>query len=233
MSGGAVPLAGDEIDSSKDALKKMMAPKPTIFGPLDFTQLNVLVLIIVFSASGLVSVEDLGFVLLSSIYVYMMSKFVFPSMASQIPPNVFGEGRVLGIYVWVGGLVGLFLPLVYIFGGFAEGDRKGVEAAAPHVFLLSCQVLSEGVTFNSRAFSLPIRAFVPIFYNTRRIFTILDWIRMDFGKGLEAVAFVKWLQFGRALAVANLIFWSYNLFCFLLPVYLPRAFRTYYVHTGR
>ena len=36
-----------------------------------------------------------------------------------------------------------------------------------------------------------------------------------------------WLHFGQALAVANLVFSSFNFFCFLIPVYLPKAFKIY------
>lgn len=78
---------------------------------------------------------------------------------------------------------------------------------------------------------------VPVFYNTKRIFTILDWLRADFWKqtaDLDLPSFssssaaVLWLRFGWGLAVANLVFWSFNLFCFLIPVYLPKAFRIYH-----
>jgi hypothetical protein len=34
---------------------------------------------------------------------------------------------------------------------------------------------------------------------------------------------------GRAFAAANLAFWGFNLFTFLLPFYLPKALRRYYL----
>jgi hypothetical protein len=37
-----------------------------------------------------------------------------------------------------------------------------------------------------------------------------------------------WSWFGRVLAVANTIYFSVNLFCFLIPMFLPRAFETYF-----
>lgn len=231
MSGGAVPI-GEAIEPREPQ------KTPSLLGSLSFTQLYVLVLIVVFSASGLVCLEDMAFVLLSSIYIFVVSKVAFPATTETSRARAFGKTRLFALYVGTGGVVGLFLPLAYIFGGFVEGDKKGVEAAAPHVFLLSCQVFLEGLSF-ALGFSLPARAMVPVFYNTRRIFTILDWLRADFGKQTEDLdkpsssssafpAADLWLRFGQALAVANLLFWSFNLFCFLIPVYLPKAFKIYH-----
>lgn len=230
MSGGAVPI-GDAVEPRE--------PQKTgsLLGSLSFTQLYVLVLIVVFSASGLVCLEDVAFVLLSSVYIFIVSKVAFPATSATSRVRAFGKTRLFTLYVGTGGVVGLLLPLAYIFGGFVEGDKKGVEAAAPHVFLLSCQVFLEGLSY-ALEFSLPARAMVPVFYNTKRIFTILDWLRADFWKMTEDLDLpssasssstaVLWLHFGRALAVANLVFWSFNLFCFLIPVYLPKAFRIYH-----
>lgn len=46
---------------------------------------------------------------------------------------------------------------------------------------------------------------------------------MEILKGLKEDIFV-----GRVLAVANMAFWSFNLFGFLIPVYIPKAFKMYY-----
>lgn len=37
-----------------------------------------------------------------------------------------------------------------------------------------------------------------------------------------------WVWFGRVLAAANLIYFSINLFGFLIPQFLPRAFEKYF-----
>jgi len=58
--------------------------------------------------------------------------------------------KILGPYVFVGAIVGLFLPLAYIFEGIFEGDKEGIKAAAP-----AAQVLMEGRAFSDR-FSIPI-----------------------------------------------------------------------------
>ncbi|WCJ36672.1 C2H2-like zinc finger protein [Euphorbia peplus] len=106
-----------------------------------------------------------------------------------------------------------------------QSNKEGVRAAAPHLFLLSCQVYLEGVVFSDK-FAIPIHVFVPVFYNSKRIFSIVEWLVSEFSDVKEGSG--RRVQIGRGLALANMAFWGYNLFGFLLPVYLPRAFSKYY-----
>ncbi|KAL2542079.1 hypothetical protein Adt_03057 [Abeliophyllum distichum] len=62
-----------------------------------------------------------------------------------------------------------------------EGDKVGSTGAAPHVFLLASQVFMEGLA-SAGGFLLPIRVFVPVLFNTRRIFTIVEWLRVEISK---------------------------------------------------
>lgn len=39
---------------------------------------------------------------------------------------------------------------------------------------------------------------------------------------------VAWYWFGRGLAIANLVYFSINLFAFLIPKFLPKAFDMYF-----
>ena len=41
-----------------------------------------------------------------------------------------------------------------------------------------------------------------------------------------------WYLFGKGLAVANLAYFSINLFGFLIPSFLPRAFERYFQQRG-
>ena len=43
---------------------------------------------------------------------------------------------------------------------------------------------------------------------------------------------IAWYWFGRSLALANLAYFSINLFGFLIPRFLPRAFERYFKETG-
>ncbi|MQL78761.1 hypothetical protein Taro_011204 [Colocasia esculenta] len=206
---------------------------------LSFRHLNVLAVATVLSATGMVPLADLAFFAFSLAYVPLLARFAFPAAATAPEPPVFSgrETRALGRYVLLGAAVGLLGPTAYILAGvLGFGSREGSAAAAPHLFLLSCQVFMEGVTFAGH-FSLPVRAFVPVFYNSKRMFTIADWLRAEMeaaaAEGEEQEGLTTWrrrllLHPGRWLAMANLVFWAFNLFCFLLPVYVPRVFKRYY-----
>ncbi|KAL6320576.1 hypothetical protein AAG906_008576 [Vitis piasezkii] len=214
--------------AAKNVHHPTMAPTSNRF--LTFRQLNALAVIVVFSASGMVSIEDFVFVVFSYIYIHFISKVAFPP-----PPNASTQERVfdpnnkfLSLYVFIAAIIGLILPIAYIFHGILEEDKQGIKAASPHVFLLSSQVFMEGVAFSDK-FSIPISVFVPVFYNSRRIFTIVEWLRNEIGKVDEEYGgSAGRVYIGRALAIANMVLWCFNLFGFLLPVYLPRAFKKYY-----
>ncbi|RWR72208.1 hypothetical protein CKAN_00041800 [Cinnamomum micranthum f. kanehirae] len=198
---------------------------------LALRHLNTLAAMLIFIAFGMVRIEDIAFVVFVFIYTIFLFKFAFPNPTpSHVEPPVFNN-RLLFYYFQFAALVGLYLPIAYILEGVFRGEKERIEAAVPHFFLLASQVFMEIFSF-WRGFSLPVRAFVPISYNTRRIFTIVDWVRSEFGKVDEEVGGGGgWrLQVGKGLAVANLVLWSYILFGLLLPVYLPIVFKRYCGH---
>jgi len=183
----------------------------------------------VLAASGMVGFQDLALVLFSIIYMHFLSKFAFPTLSPADRQPVFNRNsKILNLYVLFAAIIGLFLPILYIFEGILEGDKEGIKSAVPHVFLLASQVFMEGVSVSDR-FSLPIRVFVPVFYNSVRMFTLVEWLEDQMIKvGVGEGSTRRRLYVGRALAVVNFGFWAYNLLGFLLPVYLPRAFNIYY-----
>ncbi|XP_019056459.1 PREDICTED: uncharacterized protein LOC109115968 [Tarenaya hassleriana] len=199
-------------------------------GLLSFHQLNSLAIIVVLSTSGLVCVDDLAFVLFSLVYFIFLSRSVFPPKTPKIDgPLTSPSNKTFRLYVAAAGIVGLVIPICYICHGVFEDDKVGIRAAAPHVFLLASQVFMEGVA-SRRGFSAPMRILIPIFYNARRILTIVEWLRGEFTKETPEFGTIsrRRMLAGRALATANMAVWSFNLFGVLLPVYLPRAFKRYY-----
>ncbi|XVF50846.1 hypothetical protein PTKIN_Ptkin04bG0136600 [Pterospermum kingtungense] len=240
MSGGVGPTCNDiSLPNEEAQAPEKSHPNPIkpVSNPanssktrfLTLRQLNCLAVMVITAASGMVSPEDFAFVFFSVVYMYLLLKVAFPR---KIPPKdsmVFDpRNKILRLYVTIGAIIGLYLPVAYIFEGILEGDKEGIKAAAPHVFLLSSQVFMEGVAFSDR-FSIPVRVYVPVFYNTRRIFTLVDWLRSEFSEvdHVNSVS-ARRLYVGRVLAVANMAFWCFNLLGFLLPVYLPKAFKMYY-----
>ncbi|XXG49862.1 hypothetical protein AAC387_Pa02g3920 [Persea americana] len=209
------------------------APSRGIMGSLRVIELQLVAFIMVFSASGLVPLLDLAFPAFVSVYLLALARLAFPSHGrSANSQEIFHGGPFFRIYMVVGTTVGLFLPLAYVLGGFARGDDHAVKAATPHLFLLSFQILVENLISGLSLFSPPVRALVPLLYTVRRIFVISDWIYVVWvDKTLPANAELKdvaWVWFGKVLAVVNLAYFSINLFGFLIPRFLPRAFEVYF-----
>lgn len=203
-----------------------------IMGSLRVIELQLVAFIIVFSASGLVPVVDLAFPVFLTIYAFLLSSFVFPNYGSADSLQLFKGNRLFQLYVVVGTIIGLFLPLAYVLGGFARNDQESVRAATPHLFLLSFQVLSENLIAGLNIFSVPVRALLPILYSMRRLFSLNGWVMNTwfYAKIGEDVRIQDetWIWFGRALSAANAIYYTINLFGFLIPMFLPRAFESYF-----
>ena len=215
--------------------------KHGIMGSFSLLQLHVTGLIFVLTLSGLVPILDIAFALFTSMYMVFLNRMVFKPVSVGKPPNVMvGEGMAQKYAILTAG-VGLVLPAGYVLGAFVQGDQKALKAASPHLFLLSCQILTENVVFSLDRVSLPIHALVPLFYNTRRLFTLMAWVKIDMAKGLESVAGMpdghpgsplftaaQWIVMGRFLAILNIVVWTINLFVFLIPVLLPKTFKKHY-----
>ncbi|XP_054820211.1 uncharacterized protein LOC129319236 [Prosopis cineraria] len=220
------------------AHRQQQAAAGGLMGSLRVIELQLVAFIMVFSASGLVPLLDLVFPAFASLYLLVLSRFAFPSRgtSSSASQQIFHGSKMFRLYVIVGTTVGLFLPLAYVLGGFARGDEHAVRSATPHLFLLSCQILTENIISGLSLFSPPVRALVPLLYTVRRIFVDIGWINdVWLLKSLPANAHYKdvaWYWFGRSLAVANLVYFSINLFGFLIPRFLPRAFKMYFEANG-
>ncbi|XP_044492057.1 uncharacterized protein LOC123215858 [Mangifera indica] len=247
MSGVSLAVAPhDEVDKTKSTNQNPQQ-KPVInqrqeqsttvgsvMGSLRVIELQLVAFIMVFSASGLVPLLDLVFPAFTSAYLLVLSRLAFPAHGngSSSTQEIFQGSKLFRFYVIVGTTIGLFLPLAYVLGGFARGDEEAVRSGTPHLFLLSFQILTENIIGGLSLFSAPVRALVPLLYTVRRLFLIIDWISdVWFTKTLPQTAEVKdmaWFWFGRILAVANLVYFSTNLFCFLIPRFLPRAFEKYF-----
>ncbi|KAK8529271.1 hypothetical protein V6N13_102204 [Hibiscus sabdariffa] len=209
-----------------------------VMGSLRLIELQLVAFIMVFSVSGLVPLFDLVFPAFATAYLIALSRFAFPSrgrVSIDGSREIFQGSTMFKLYVILGTTVGLLLPLAYVLGGFARADENAVRSATPHLFLLSFQILTENVISGLSLFSPPVRALVPLLYTGRRIFVILDWVHDAWlNKTLPKNApskDVAWDWFGKWLAAANLLYFSINLSCFLIPRFLPRAFERYFRET--
>ncbi|KAI4334901.1 hypothetical protein L6164_013605 [Bauhinia variegata] len=234
MSGVSLAVAPQSAQpSQKRRVQQEQTAGEGVMGSLRMIELQLVAFIMVFSASGLVPLLDLVFPAVISVYLLALSRYAFPSHGAVASGNqeILHGSRLFRLYVVVGTTVGLILPLAYVLGGFARGDEHAVRSATPHLFLLSFQILTENLIGKFSVFSPPMRALVPLFYTVRRIFVILDWINdVWMNKSLPANAQIKdtaWYWFGLGLAMANMVYFSINLFGFLIPRFLPRAFERY------
>lgn len=189
-------------------------------------RLSFIVVVLVLLASGLVPVQDVLFAGMASAYLYAFGKLVYPSPTKEHPPSVFPRNSWVGSYVAFAGVISIPIPAAYILASFVWGDQAAMKSASPHLFLMTCQVLTEILVVSvSTPVSLPVRAFVPIVYNTRRLFTIAAWLEAELARDCVSL---PWILFGRGLAAANMAVWTFNLLGFLLPVYHPIAMRKHY-----
>ncbi|KAF9622286.1 hypothetical protein IFM89_031089 [Coptis chinensis] len=207
----------------------------SVMGSLRVIELQLVAFIMVFSVSGLVPVVDIVFPAFTSAYLIILARFAFPSHGNTATNarDIFHGSRLFRMYVILGTTIGLFLPLAYVLGGFARGDDHSLRSATPHLFLLSFQILTENIISGLSLFSPPVRALVPLLYTVRRLFVIVDWVvDVWLNKTLPANAPFKdvvWYWFGKILATANLVYFSINLFVFLIPKFLPRSFERYFM----
>nr|XP_040251704.1 uncharacterized protein LOC109746257 [Aegilops tauschii subsp. strangulata] len=199
MSGGVGPTAGGI------ALPSMgQPPPPQHLEPTSPTarphhhyylfsckHLNTLGAKAVLAFSTTVPLLEIAFAVLLLPYLFSWPRW--PSRKRPGKPNpslpVFlGLARLLLAAHTMGGfLVGAALPALYVLDGLRSGDTTGITAAAPHVFLLSAQVFIEGLTAAVPwRFSLPVRAAIPVMYNTRRMFVAGEWLRQEM-EGVTAV----------------------------------------------
>ncbi|KAG2539552.1 uncharacterized protein LOC120687185 [Panicum virgatum] len=250
MSGGVGPTAGGGITlPSMGAPPPPLHPTPTSptarphhhYYLFSIKQLNTLGAAAVLAFSTTVPLAEIAFAVLLLPYLLVLAWVAFPQRpgkpdpAAPVFPGLGGRLR-LAVHTAAGFVVGAALPALYILDGLRAGDTAGVAAAAPHAFLLSAQVFTEGIAAAwPGTFSLPVRAAVPVMYSARRMFAASEWLREELqerdelGRGPPAAP--RRVAAGRALAAANLAFWGFNLFAFLLPFYLPKALRRYYLGT--
>jgi len=158
-----------------------------------------------------------------------------PSMISN--PLGYGISHSVEYDRWLklGVFTGLIAPVLWIghalwriSSGGAAGVNEtaalaAVKVAARPLFMLCCQGISENISrrFCSLIMPLPIRILIPVAYNAIRLAYLWRWtLAPDPGPFLG-----KW---GRVLAIANFVYWSVNLFAFLLPVAVMRYMRAHF-----
>ena len=175
------------------------------------------------------------------IYIGVINRFRFQRNALALHKPVLpllhtGRGPWFPRYVTFFGLLGLLLPLLYI--GLAPSSAFA-QAAAPHLYLVSCQLILERMVSGVSTIHPLSRCLVPIGFNTFRLWSLWEWTQQSLHLLNEAnshaplllidsvrlsSSVLGWSMLGVILSISNLITWSYNLFVFLVLRMLPQYF---------
>ena len=137
-----------------------------------------------------------------------------------------GSGPWFKIYVSTFAIIGVLVPLLTLL----LAPQPIAEAAAPHLYLTLCQVMLEAMMTGPKVHSF-IELLNPIGFNAYRLLCLKTWLMVASRTVVTSRSTYfsggsLWEVFGFALALANTILWSYNLFVFLflriVPQYLDR-----------
>jgi len=119
-------------------------------------------------------------------------------------------------YVGLAAVIGLVLPLLTIFYGQSEVK----VLAAPHLFVLWCQIIGESIVMFNPNVHRFITLLVPVGFSVYRMNLLVEWYlgSVSLMNADYASAGSIW---GVVLSSINLIFWTYNLFVALLLKITP------------
>ena len=94
------------------------AGEPVAMASLSYLQVHLLGFVVVFTASGLVRMEDLAFVAFASAYSAALGCLIFPVIRGGVYPSSQADNSsMFRAYQYFGAIIGLFLPLMYVLGG--------------------------------------------------------------------------------------------------------------------
>lgn len=144
-----------------------------------------------------------------------------PTLVSNPLGQSFTNSRVYDLWLKLGILVGLLGPMALCLRYTVGGSTAAARLCARPLFFLCWQAVSEGVSRRVMA-PLPLRVLIPVCYNAVRLGYLWNWTTSGF-VGTSSLGAV-----GQFLGLANLLYWTTNLFGFLLPVAVIRYMRAHF-----
>jgi hypothetical protein len=184
------------------------------------------------------------FSILYSVYIGCINRFRFQRNAladnknnknqdGPLPLLHTGRGPWFKNYVMTFGVLGVLLPVAFML----LAPSAYAQAAAPHLYLVSCQLVMESLVNGSSQVHSLCRALVPIGFNTFRMWSLMEWTKASIQLLQQAnhhaplllidsfrlsISMMGWSVLGCLLSISNLVVWTYNLFIFLLLRMLPQ-----------
>merc|ERR1719183_2428491 len=201
-------------------------PLARLFASSGPTLQILLAMLIAYRYYPTISMRDLLFCTLYPTYLYAANELRFksnllirqrpkdhPHSISVVMSKFFSGSDDLWFkkYVGLAAVIGLLLPILTIF--YASSEVKVL--AAPHLFVLWCQIIGESIVMFNPNVHRFITLLVPVGFSVYRTNLLIEWY-------LNSVALMNadyasagsiW---GVVLSSINLIFWTYNLFVALL-----------------
>ena len=191
----------------------------------------LLAMLIAYRYYPVIPLRDLLFCTLYPFYLLLANQLRFKSnlqirqRPKDLPHNIsvvmskFFSGSDDGWfkkYVGLAAVIGLLLPLLTI----GYGPSEVAVLAAPHLFVLWCQIIGESIVMFNPNVHRFITLLVPVGFSVYRMNLLIEWY-------LNSVALMN-TDYGSAgsiwgvvLSSINLIFWTYNLFVALLLKIAP------------
>jgi hypothetical protein len=142
-----------------------------------------------------------------------------PTLVSNPLGYNFTYSKQYDLFLKCGVLVGLVAPILACLRYTLQHQTVQAQACARPIFFLCFQAISEAISRSRRVMTpLPIRILIPVAYNTVRLGYLWNWSFCPANLGWG----------GRYLAIANFLYWTLNLFGFLLPVAVMRYMRAHF-----
>jgi hypothetical protein len=178
---------------------------------------------------GAVPARDLWALLGAFLYGSVFSIAVAPP-ARPVPSTPISPVRPLAGYgimrlqavvlLSLAAVLSIAVPWAWIIAG--RLSRGQVEMLAPHLFVFMAQVIFELACYRPTV-SLLVRMSVPVLFTAYRLRVLLEWLAKA-DEVLRMPEIPRNAFAVRYLALANLAFWSFVLFYFLLLKVVPRYF---------
>jgi hypothetical protein len=152
-----------------------------------------------------------------------------PHNASVVTSRLFSgsDSAWFKRYMLLAATIGLVMPLVTV----ARARREVASLAAPHLFVLCCQIIGESMTkFNTNSHRF-VTLLVFVGFSVYRMNLLVEWFLGSVSlywdglrgwgghSGMEDV--LSGHGWGLALSSLNLAFWTYNLFVTILLKIVP------------
>lgn len=127
-------------------------------------------------------------------------------------------------YMIFAATLGVLVPLLVQF--FAP--EAVAQVTAPHLFILVCQIVMEHMVYNPKCHPV-IQIITPIGFSAYRMSTLKTWVALAFEMMMNATGnntdvVLTWGKAHFVLALANAVFWTYNLCVMLTLRVLPPNF---------